>query len=342
MDISHPADRRAALVPADVLADAHFRRRIAGPAKGRAGMTELRATERRHPAVADIERWDNGQVLAALLGGQERAVAAVKTAIPSLAAAAERAVSSLSQGGRLFYLAAGSPALIALGDALEIPQTYGEPAERFQTILAGGLAITENLVGGPEDDGAQAERDVAASGVGAADCVVAISASGSTPYTVAGLAAAAAAGAATVAITNNSGVPLLQGADVGIVLDTGPELVAGSTRMGAGTAQKVALNMLSTLIALRLGHIHGGHMVSLRADNTKLRQRALRIVGDLCGADAAAAARALEAADGAVKPAVLLASGEGGIDAALSRLLRHDGRLDRALDELSAASAAVS
>ncbi|GGD32085.1 N-acetylmuramic acid 6-phosphate etherase [Aureimonas glaciei] len=299
-------------------------------------MTDLRATETRHPGVVDIERWDDGRVLAALLGGQKRAVEAVEAVIPALASAAELAVRSLNQGGRLVYLAAGSPALIALGDALEIPQTYGEPAERFATILAGGLAITESLVGGPEDDGGQAERDVASAGVGAADCVVAISASGSTPYTLAGLAAARAAGAATVAIANNPGAPLLEGADVGIVLDTGPEIVAGSTRMGAGTAQKVALNMLSTLVALRLGHIHGGHMVSLRADNTKLRQRALRIVTDLSGADASAAARALAAADGAVKPAVLLASGDRDLDAASSRLLRHGGRLDRALDELSA------
>jgi N-acetylmuramic acid 6-phosphate etherase len=301
-------------------------------------MTGLRATEERHAAVADIERWDDGQVLAALLDGQRRAVAAVEAALPALSSAAALAVRSLGQGGRLFYLAAGSPALIALGDALEIPQTYGEPAERFQTILAGGLAITESLVGGPEDDGGQAERDVASAGVRAADCVVAISASGSTPYTLAGLLAARAAGASTVAIANNAGAPLLEGADVGIVLDTGPEIVAGSTRMGAGTAQKVALNMLSTLVALRLGHIHGGHMVSLRADNAKLRQRALRIVADISGADSGTAARAMEAADGAVKPAVLLASGERDIDAAMARLQRHDGRLDRALDELSAAS----
>ncbi|BDA86186.1 N-acetylmuramic acid 6-phosphate etherase [Aureimonas sp. SA4125] len=301
----------------------------------------LRATEQRHPAVADIEAWDDGRVLAELLKAQARAVAAVEAAVPALASAAALAVKSLDRGGRLIYLGAGSPALIALGDALEIPQTYGEPAERFLTILAGAPGITESLVGGPEDDGGQAEADVAAAGVGGADCVVALSASGSTPYTLAGLAAAKAAGAATVAIANNPGVPLLDIADVAIILDTGPEIIAGSTRMGAGTAQKVALNMLSTLVALRLGHIHGGHMINLRADNAKLRQRALRIVVDLSGADEHVAARALEAAGGEVKPAVLLASGERGIDAARSRLLRHSGRLDRAVGELAALTATV-
>ena len=303
---------------------------------GGPGMMVLRATEQRYPASAGIERWDDGQVLAELLAGQSRAISAVDAAIPALAAAAALAVKSLNRGGRLIYLGAGSPALIALGDALEIPQTYGEPAERFATILAGGLAITESLVGGPEDDAAQAERDVTQAKVGKADCVVAISASGSTPYTSAGLVAAKAAGAATVAITNNPGVPLLDAAEVAVVLATGPEVVAGSTRMGAGTAQKMALNMLSTLVALRLGHIHGGHMVSLRADNAKLRQRALRIVADLTGADEASAARALAAAGGEVKPAVLLASGEASLEEARSRLLRHAGHLDAALDELAA------
>lgn len=294
----------------------------------------LRATERRDPAVIGIDGWGDAQVLQALLDGQARAVACVGAAIPTLEKVAVLAVGRLKDGGRLIYLASGSPALIALGDALEIPQTYGEPAERFATILAGGLAITESLVGGPEDDGEQAALDVAAAKVGAKDCVIAISASGSTPYTLAGLVAARAAGAATAAIANNSGAPMLAVADVAVVLDSGPEVVAGSTRMGAGTAQKIALNMLSTLVALRLGHVHDGHMVGLRADNEKLRQRAARMVGDIAGVDAATAVAAVGAAGGDVKLAVLIASGAPGLDAARARLAGHDGSLRRALSDL--------
>ena len=297
-------------------------------------MSALRTTEQRAPAVIGIDGWANEPVLQALLDGQARALASVSAAIPALSDVAALAVGRLQAGGRLIYLAAGSPALIALGDALEIPQTYGEPAERFATILAGGLSITENLVGGPEDDAGQAERDVAAAKVGAKDCVVAISASGSTPYTLAGLAAAKAVGAATAAIANNPGAPLLDAADVAVLLDSGPEIIAGSTRMGAGTAQKVALNMLSTLIAIRLGHVHDGHMVGLRADNTKLRGRAARMVGDIAGVGKAAATAAVDTAGGDIKLAVLLAAGMPGVEAARTTLSRHAGNLRAALAEI--------
>ena len=152
--------------------------------------------------------------------------------------------------------------------------------------------------------------------------------------TLAGLAAAKAAGAATAAIANNSGAPLLALADAAVLLDSGPEVIAGSTRMGAGTAQKVALNMLSTLVAIRLGHVHDGHMVGLRADNAKLRQRAARIVGDIAGVAEASATDAVETAGGDVKLAVLLAAGAPGVEAARTTLSRHAGNLRAALAEI--------
>jgi N-acetylmuramic acid 6-phosphate etherase len=297
-------------------------------------MSVLRATEQRDASVLGIDSWDDARVLAALLAGQTRALACVEAATPALAEVASLAVDRLRDGGRMIYLAAGSPALIALGDALEIPQTYGEPAERFATILAGGLAITESLVGGPEDDAGQARRDIAAASVGPQDCVVAISASGSTPYTVAGLEAAREAGAATAAVVNNPGTPLANAADVAVVLDSGPEIVAGSTRMGAGTAQKVALNMLSTLIAIRLGHVHDGHMIGLRADNAKLHHRAARMVEDIAGVGEEAARDAVAKAGGDVKLAVLIAAGLPDAEAARQFLLRHAGHLRAALDDL--------
>lgn len=290
-----------------------------------------RATERRDPGSVGLDARDDVAVLAALFAGQTRALAAVEAAIPDLARLAATAVARLEAGGRLVYVAAGSPALLALTDALEIPQTYGEPAARFVTVIAGGHEMTRGLAGGPEDVAEDGTRDIAAAGVGAWDCVVAMSASGSTRYTLAALRAAREAGAATAAIANNPGAPMLAEADIPVLLDTGPEVVAGSTRMGAGTAQKAALNMLSTLVAIRLGHVHDGHMVSVRADNDKLRERALRMVADIAGVDGGAAAAALRVANGEVKRAVLVAAG---VDAEVASglLTGHRGRLRAALE----------
>ncbi|MCM2502645.1 N-acetylmuramic acid 6-phosphate etherase [Aureimonas altamirensis] len=295
---------------------------------------DLRATEALHPASRGLDMRSDTEALGLLLAGQRHALAAVESAVPALAEAAELALDRLAAGGRLVYLAAGSPALIALGDALEIPQTYGEPASSFITILAGGAEIVTKFGGGAEDDRRQAEEDVLSASVGPTDCVVAISASGSTPYVLRGLEACAARGAATVAIANNPDAPIFRPATVSVLLDTGPELVAGSTRLGAGTAQKAALNMLSTLIAIRRGHVHDGHMVGLRADNDKLRARAIRMVCDMAGASPQEAAEALRQTDDEVKPAVLLAAGANDIAAARQRLEKAGGSLRQALAAL--------
>ncbi|WP_182084206.1 N-acetylmuramic acid 6-phosphate etherase [Aureimonas sp. ME7] len=300
-------------------------------------MTEgLRRTEERDPSAAGIDACGTGEVLARLLGGQVRALASVEAALPAIARGVELAAEALERGGRLVYLAAGSPALIALTDALEIPQTFGEPPERFRAILAGGLDIARDFAGGPEDDATAAERDVADAGIGPADCLLAISASGSTPYVRAGLRAARRAGAKTIALANNAGAPILPEADAAILLDTGPEVVAGSTRMGAGTAQKAVLNMISTAIAVRRGHVHDGHMVSLRADNAKLRERATRMVAEIAGAAPEAASAALHLSGGEVKLAALLAAGAPDLSDARTRLVRADGHLRRALEGLGA------
>ncbi|KQQ90287.1 N-acetylmuramic acid 6-phosphate etherase [Aureimonas sp. Leaf324] len=296
--------------------------------------TGLRRTEQRHPESLGLDARSSQEVLARLLDGQVRALASVDAALPAIAEAVALAADALDRGGRLVYLAAGSPALIALADALEIPQTYGEPAERFAAILAGGLDIVRDFTGGPEDDAAAGRRDVEAAGIGACDCILAVSASGSTPFVVAGLQAAREAGAATVAVANNAGAPIFAAADVAILLDTGPEVVAGSTRMGAGTAQKAVLNMISTALAVRRGHVHDGHMVSLRADNAKLLERAARMVADAAGTAPETAAAALEKAGGEVKPAVLLAAGASDLSDARARLARTKGHLRRALQEL--------
>jgi N-acetylmuramic acid 6-phosphate etherase len=293
-----------------------------------------RRTEAHHRNAEGLDMQAPETILSSLASGQIEAAQSVHAAIPAIAAAAGLVASRLKAGGRLIYAAAGSSGLMALADALELPGTFGIARERIVILLAGGDEALKNLAGGPEDDTAAAVASISAIDVGEGDCLVALSASGSTPYAVAAVEEAARRGAATVALANNRGAPLLAKADVGILLDTPPEVIAGSTRMGAGTAQKIALNMLSTLAAIHLGHVHDGYMVNLVADNAKLRDRAARIVGAVTGSGPAEAARLLEEGGGAVKTAILLAAGAA--DAVAAREL-----LDGAGQKLRPALSAI-
>ncbi len=277
-------------------------------------------------------------VLGFLLEGQVAAAKSVEPAIPQIERAARMAAESLSNGGRLIYCGAGSSGLMAMADALELPGTYGIGPDRFAILLAGGRDALIDLAGAPEDDVDEVLRAIEALAVSEADCLIAVSASGSTPYALAGLGEAKRRGAATVGIANNAGAPLVTGADVGIVLATPPELIAGSTRMGAGTAQKIALNMLSTLVGIHLGHVHDGYMVNLKADNTKLRDRATRIVSAISGGSADDAVRWLAESGGAVKPAILLAAGAKSVDDAVTILAATGQKLRPALARLKEGS----
>lgn len=298
-------------------------------------MTIPPATEAADARYDGLDTWPDEVVLAALLDGQRRALEAVAAAIPELCRGARLAADRLRGGGRLIYVAAGSPALMSLADALEIPQTYGIAHERIVTILADGKGIAERLDGSREDRADAAETDLAAAMVGPADCIIATSASGSTPYTVAGLRAARRAGAATIGIAGNPNSALLESAEVAVLLATGPEVIAGSTRMGAGTAQKAALNMLSTLMGVHLGHVYDGLMVNVKADNAKLRGRAARIVSKITGVDDGTAVRALEVSGGEVKPAALIAAGVRSLAEAGALLGQSRGNLRQALARAS-------
>jgi N-acetylmuramic acid 6-phosphate etherase len=273
-----------------------------------------------------------------LAEGQIAAANAVLPALPSIASAAEIAARTLQNGGRLVYAAAGSSGLMALADALELPGTFGIPLDRVTVLLAGGKQALIDLAGAPEDDGRSVVSDLTALDFGPGDCLIALSASGTTPYAVAALDHALELGAATIGIANNAGTPLVTRAGVGIVLATPPEILAGSTRMGAGTAQKIALNMMSTLMAIRLGHVHDGYMVNVLADNAKLRDRAHRMVSAIAGCDAGTARTALSTARGSVKPAVLVAAGAPGADAANALLAANGNRLRPALARLKEGS----
>ena len=284
-----------------------------------------RRTEAQHEGADQLDVKPPHEVLSLLADAQVEAAAAAKAAIEQIAEAALLAARVLSGGGRLAYAGAGSSGLMALADALELPGTYGIARDRILILLAGGASALTDLAGAPEDDAEQAARDVASAGIGPGDCLIAVTASGSTPYAVAALDAAKRAGASVIGIANNPGTPLLQRADVAILLATPPEVIAGSTRMGAGTAQKIALNMLSTLTAIHLGHVHDGYMVNLHADNAKLRDRAARIVAAITGAEPSAASAWLEAAGGSVKAAILIGMGAGSAEAA-ARLLEGTGQ----------------
>jgi N-acetylmuramic acid 6-phosphate etherase len=293
------------------------------------------ATEVAEDRYAGLDTWTDDAILGALLEGQKRALQSIDAAIPALARAATAAAAALGAGGRLVYIASGSPALMSLADALELPQTYGIPRDRVVLILADGEEIGKRLNGMREDDAAGARADVAAQGIGVGDCVIATSASGGTPYTVAGLEAAKANGAVTIGIAGNGGAPLLAAADIPVLLDAGPEVISGSTRMGAGTAQKAALNMLSTLIGIRLGHVYDGLMVNLKADNEKLRGRSARIVSRITGVSDRRARETLDLSGGAVKPAILIAAGAASLERAETLLGETDGNVRAALARLT-------
>lgn len=278
-------------------------------------MAEMR-TEALHRSAEGLDIQPPHVVLSALADAQIEAAGAVRNSVPQIAAAARLVADRLASGGRLIYAAAGSSGLMALADALELPGTYGIARDRIVILIAGGDEALHNLAGGPEDDTSEAEKAVADAGAGPADCVIAISASGSTPYAVRALEVAKANGASTIAIANNGNAPLFNKADVAVLIETPPEVIAGSTRMGAGTAQKIALNMMSTLAAIHLGHVHDGYMINLTADNKKLRDRASRIVSAITGRGKDEAEALLERGGGQVKTAILLAAGAASAEAA--------------------------
>jgi N-acetylmuramic acid 6-phosphate etherase len=290
-------------------------------------------TEQRHAQCIGLDMMEDRAVLSLLASGQAEAAASVAEAVDSIALGAAVMADSIRAGGRLIYVAAGSSGLMALADALEIPQTFGIAQDRIVVLLAGGMSARIEMRGGPEDDAVAAVDDLMSIKPGKNDCVLAITASGSTPDPLAAAQKTRELGARTIGMANNSGAPLFDVVDVGICLPTPPEVLAGSTRMGAGTAQKIALNMLSTMMAIRLGHVHDGYMINVMADNDKLRLRARGIVAEVAGVTAEIAASALAEAGGAVKPAVLIAAGA---DSALAQdlLARHDGVLRPALEEL--------
>lgn len=292
-------------------------------------------TEQVRPGLADLDTRTAADIVELMLAAEAAVPAALSAAATQLAAAVDLAVDRLADGGRLFYVGAGTPGRLAALDAAECPPTFGVPAGLVTAVLAGGNEAATSATEGAEDDHDAGLEDLAARRPTADDVVVGISASGRTPYVLGALAAAAKAGAATVAIVNNAGSPIAAAADIAVEVLTGAEVVAGSTRLTAGTAQKVALNVLSTATMVRLGRTFGGWMVDVNPGNAKLRQRALRIVREAAGVDPEAARRALDAAAGEAPTALVSLLLGVGVEEARARLRAAGGRVRGAIGQIT-------
>ena len=288
-------------------------------------------TEQPHPDHAGLDRYDTPALVAALLADQETAAAAVQAAATQIARAVDAAVPRLRAGGRIVYVGAGTSGRLGVLDSVELHPTFSWPRDRSPALLAGGESAMFVAVEGAEDDRAQGGIDLHALGPTANDVVLLLAASGGTPYAMGAAEAARAAGALTVGIVNNPGAPLAAATDIGIVLDTGPEVISGSTRLKAGTAQKIALNTFSSSVMVRLNKVYGNLMVDVRATNAKLVRRAQALTVRASGASEDEARQALAACGSSVKVAVVML--RAGVDAteATRRLDAADGSVHTAL-----------
>jgi N-acetylmuramic acid 6-phosphate etherase len=291
-------------------------------------------TEQISPRFVDLDSWSTSDMIEAMYDGQLAACAAVRPALPALNAAVDDAVLALKRGGRLVYVGAGTSGRIAVQDGAELGPTYDWPSDRTVFVMAGGMQAVLQSAEGAEDDETKGVETIAGAEINQNDVVIGVAASGTTLFTMGALRFAGTRGALTIAVANNRGAPLFELARHRILIETGTEVIAGSTRMQAGTAQKIVLNLFSTATMVRLGRVYRGLMVSMRASNAKLLRRAEVIVSQIVGCAENEAAKFVERADGDVKIAVLLGLGWKQIDAAQA-LLKHEGNLRAAIDELA-------
>ena len=280
-------------------------------------------TERHSPRYNAIEFWSPHDILEAMIEGQFAAVAAVRTARSAIEGAALAIEPRLRDGGRLAYAGAGTSGRLAVQDGAELMPTFSWPQEKLLLFIAGGREALIRSVEGAEDETEEARALVQRSEMEPRDVLIAVAASGTTPFTLACLRAARKRGALTIALANNRDAPLLAEAEHPIWLDTGAEPIAGSTRMKAGTAQRIALNLLSSLVMIRLGRVYRGLMVDLKAVNNKLIRRSEKILLELSGRNREEVQDALRRSGGDVKTALLLLEGCD-LDEA-SRLLHRSG-----------------
>ena len=290
-------------------------------------------TERASPRFADIDLWDPADILDCMIEAQFAAVAAVRAARPAIEHAARAMEERLAHRGRLIYAGAGTSGRLAVQDGAELAPTFGWPEERLLLLIAGGHEALSRSIEGAEDDVTQVTQFMDRQGVNSDDVVVVVAASGTTPFAVAALREGERRGALTIGIANNPDTPVLKESHCAILLDTGSEVIAGSTRLKAGTAQKVTLNALSSLLMIRLGKVHAGLMVDVRATNEKLLKRSERILNRLTGCNAGDARAALKLAGGNLKIAALVLKGYERSEAE-KNLTKSGQNLRKALSDL--------
>jgi N-acetylmuramic acid 6-phosphate etherase len=289
-------------------------------------------TEQISPRFVDLDSWPAAEMITAMYEGQLAAAAAVRGALGAIAAAVEDAVPALQQGGRIVYAGAGTSGRIGVQDGAELPPTYDWPTDRLVFAMAGGLGALLQSAEQAEDNEAAGAQAITDAKVGANDVVVGVAASGTTPFTIGALRASNASGAITIAVANNPDAPLFEVARHRILVDTGSEVIAGSTRMNAGTAQKIVLNLFSTAVMVKMGRVYRGLMVDMRPRNAKLRRRAEAMVGEIVRCSEQDATRYFEQAGGNVKIAVLIGFGLDRSEAT-ELLQRHGGNLRSAINE---------
>lgn len=289
-------------------------------------------TEARYAASAAIDTLGTTEMLRVINAADQEVAVAVQREIPNIARAIDSIVARIEQGGRLFYLGAGTSGRLGVLDASECPPTYNTPPDLLQAFIAGGDGALRHSVERAEDDAEEGQHDLQAHGFGGQDSLVGIAASGRTPYVLGGMELARALGALCIGLscTPNSDVARL--ADIAITPVPGPEVITGSTRMRAGTATKLVLNMLSTGVMVRLGYVYGNLMVNMQSTNEKLTDRARRIVSDIAGVSYDRASQLLDAA-GSVRVAVVMSKHNATREQAELRLQAAHGNLRRALGE---------
>ena len=287
-------------------------------------------TEAPNPASERIDELSIGEILDLMHAADQEAVDAVGRVMPQIAIAVDAIAARIESGGRLFYLGAGTSGRLGVLDASECPPTYNTPPELVQGLIAGGDGALRRSVERAEDDPAEGARDLKELRFSPRDILIGIAASGRTPYVLGAIDYARGLGALTIALTCVPGSPIAAAAELNIVPETGPEIITGSTRMKAGTATKLVLNMLSTTVFVRLGYVYGNLMVNVQPTNSKLADRATRIVAEITGLDSASATQLLTQA-GSVKAAIVMH--RLGVDrpAAQARLAAARGRLKEAL-----------
>lgn len=294
-------------------------------------MTPVLNTEAPSDQHPQLDQYPVEKLVQALVDDQSAAVTAVQAASSQIAAAVTAALPRITAGGRLIYVGAGTSGRLGLLDSVELYPTFSWPKARAVALLAGGQQAMFEAIEGAEDSAEQGAADMRAAGAGPLDVALLLAASGATPYVMGALQAARAAGALTIGIANNPDAPLAAGAELGVTLDTGCEIISGSTRLKAGTAQKIALNAFSSALMVRLNKVYGNLMVDLKPTNTKLLRRAIHLTMLATGADESTARAALQACQYQVKVAIVAIKCSVGTDAALARLKAANGSVHSAI-----------